>query len=137
MRFKFGCQYVSSVLFAIIVDFPVATTVDSLGVVISVTSTGTPTAGQSYSLDCSVSGTTNLTTYQWFNSNGTQLTNTSQLQFSPLLASYAGTYTCRATVGSVVVESSDMVEINCKLHHRYYTHALHNVYQWLLTGSLL
>ena len=113
------------------------TTVDSFGVVVSVTSTGTPTAGQSYFLDCSVSGTTNLATYQWFNNNGTQLTNTSQLQFYPLLASHAGTYTCRVTVGSVVVENSDMVEINCKLHHRYYTHALQNIYQWLLTGSLL
>ena len=87
------------------------TNVVSIAVVI--TSGGTPTAGQTYSLDCSVSGTTDPVTYQWFDSNGTQLTSTSQLQFSPLLASDAGTYTCRATVGSVVVENNDIVDVNC------------------------
>ena len=80
-----------------------------------ITYTGIQTAGQNYSLDCSVTGTTDPATYQWFDSNGTQLTNTSQLQFSPLLASHDGTYTCRATVGSVVVENSDIVKINCKI----------------------
>jgi hypothetical protein len=83
----------------------------SIGVVI--TSTSTLTAGQNYSLGCSVSGTADPATYQWFDSNGTQLTSTGQLQFSPLLASHAGTYTCRATVGSVVVENSVMVDVNC------------------------
>ena len=87
-----------------------------VSIAVMITSGGTPTAGQNYSLDCSVSGTTDPATYQWFDNNGTLLTNTSQLQFSPLLASHAGTYTCRATVGSVVVESSDMVDINCKIY---------------------
>ena len=88
------------------------TTVVSIGVMI--TTNGTSTAGQTYSLDCSVIGTTDPATYQWLDSNGTQLTNTNQFQFSPLLASHAGTYTCRATVGSVVVENSNTLEINCK-----------------------
>ena len=87
-----------------------------VSIVVVITSTGTLTAGQNYSLDCSVTGTTDPATYQWFDSNGTQLTNTSKLQFSPLLASDAGTYTCRATVGSVVVENSDTVQINCKIY---------------------
>ena len=76
-------------------------TIVSIGIVI--TSNGSLTAGQSYFLDCSVTETTDPATYQWFNSNGTQLTNTSQLSFSPLLASHAGNYTCRATVGSLVL----------------------------------
>ena len=80
-----------------------------------ITSTGSLTAGQSYSLDCSVTETMDPATYQWFNSNGTHLTSTSQLQFSPLLASHTGNYTCQATVGSLVVENSDMVEVNCKI----------------------
>ena len=87
-----------------------------VSIVVVITPTGTPTAGLSYPLNCSVTGTSDPATYQWFNSNGTQLTNTSQLQFSPLLASHAGTYTCRATVGSVVVENNTMVEINCKIY---------------------
>ena len=84
-----------------------------VSIVVVITPTGTPTAGLSYPLNCSVTGTTDPATYQWFNSNGTQLTNTSQLQFSPLLASHDGTYICRATVGSVVLENSFMVDINC------------------------
>ena len=90
-------------------------TVVSIGIVI--TSNGSLIAGQSYSLDCSVTETTDPASYQWFNSNRTQLTNTSQLQFSPLLTSHAGTYTCQATVGSLMVENSDRVEINCKILH--------------------
>ena len=89
------------------------TTVVSIGVVI--TTNGTSTAGQTYSLDCSVIGTTDPATYQWLDSNGTQLASSSQLEFSPLLASHAGTYTCRATVGSVMVEGRNTLEINCKI----------------------
>ena len=79
-----------------------------------ITSTGNPIAGETYSLDCSVTGASDPATYQWFHSNGTLLTNINQLQFSPLLASQAGTYTCRATVGSVVVENSNTVGVTCK-----------------------
>ena len=75
---------------------------------------GTPTAGQTYSLDCSLAPATDPVTYKWFDSNETLLSNTSQLQFSPLLASNAGTYSCQATVGGVVVEGSAFVNINCK-----------------------
>jgi hypothetical protein len=89
------------------------TCIVSIGV--EITSIGSLTAGQNYSLDCSVTETADQATYKWFNSNGTLLVNTSQLQFSPLLASHAGNYTCWATVGSVVVENSDKVEINCKI----------------------
>ena len=83
-------------------------------VMITPSAAGTPTAGQTYSLSCSLTPTTDPVTYQWFDSNGTQLSNTSQLQFSPLLASHAGLYRCRATEGSVMAEGSTTVTINCK-----------------------
>ena len=88
-----------------------------MNVVITLSIAGTPTAGETYSLNCSVSGTSNPATYQWFDNNGSQLANTSQLRFSPLRASDAGMYTCRATVEGVVLEGSATVDINCKYLH--------------------
>ena len=64
---------------------------------IAITSTGTTTVGQAFSLNCSLGRANDPVTYQWFDSNETQLTNDSQLQFSPLRPSDAGLYTCRAT----------------------------------------
>ena len=93
-------------------------TVVSIGVV--TTTSGTSTAGETYSLECTVTETTDPATYQWLDRNGTQLTSSSQLEFSPLLASDAGTYTCRATVGSVVVEGSKTLEINCMILLLYF-----------------
>ena len=80
---------------------------------------GTPTAGETFSLDCSVNGTTNPATYQWFEGSagsGIQISNVSQLQFFPSRVSHAGLYTCQATVRSVgvVVEGSAAVTVNCK-----------------------
>ena len=79
-----------------------------------ITRTGTSTAGQTYSLDCSLTGADDTVTYQWLDSNGTQLTNVSQLEFSLLRASDVGLYTCRATVGGVVVMETATVNVNCK-----------------------
>ena len=83
----------------------------------------TPTAGETYSLDCSVSGTTDPVTYQWFEgpaSSGTQLSSVSQLEFSPLRASDAGLYTCQATVGGVMVEGTTTVTISRKFFDTSY-----------------
>ena len=83
---------------------------------------GTLTAGETFSLNCSVSGTTDPATYQWFEgpaSNGTQLTNVSQLEFSPLRASDAGLYTCQTTVGGMVVEGSTTVTVSRKCFYMY------------------
>ena len=80
-----------------------------------ITPTGTSTAGETFSLNCSVNGTTDPTTYQWFEgtaNSGTQLINVSQLEFSPLRASHTGLYTCQATVGGVMVEGTTTVEVN-------------------------
>ena len=84
--------------------------------------TGTLTAGETFSLNCSVSGTTDPVTYQWFEgpaNNGTQLSNVSQLEFSPLRASHAGLYACQATVGGVIVEGNTAMTINRKCFYMY------------------
>ena len=95
---------------------------------IIITPSGSPTAGQSYSLECSISGTSDSATFQWLDGptdNRTQLTSdgsrtvdstssVSQLQFSPLRASHGGQYTCQATVVGVTVEGTATVEINRK-----------------------
>ena len=78
-----------------------------------------PTTGETYTLECSVNGTTDSVIFQWFDGNEILLSNVSQLQFSSLLASHAGTYTCQATVESVVVEKRFIVTIKCK-HSCYY-----------------
>ena len=76
-----------------------------------------PTAGEIYSLNCSVSGTSDpAATYRWFDGSGTQLVIGSKLQFSPLRASDAGTYTCQATLEGVVVEENTTVNVNRKYH---------------------
>ena len=75
------------------------------------------TAGEAFSLNCSVSGITDPVTYQWFEgpaSNGIQLSNVSQLEFSPLRVSHAGLYTCQATVGGMIVERTTTVNVNRK-----------------------
>ena len=82
---------------------------------IVITRTGTSSAGQTYSLGCSLAGATDTVTYQWLDSNGTQLTNVSQLEFPLLRASDGGLYTCRATVGGVMVEQSATVNVSRKL----------------------
>ena len=98
---------------------------------ITTSTVGLPTAGQTYSLNCSVSGTSDPATYQWFKGpadNRTTVTSDasrtisstssgSQLQFSVVLASHTGTYTCQAVIGNVVVEGTQTVQVNCKLYY--------------------
>ena len=82
---------------------------------------GIPTAGQAYSLNYCLTGITVIVTdtvsYQWFkgqDSYGTHLTNTSELQFSSLRASDAGSYTCWAMVRSVEMEGTTTMSVNRK-----------------------
>ena len=96
------------------IDFSALFTVN---VVITPSAAGTPTIGETYSLNCSVNGTTDPSTYQWFkgsSSSGIQLTNTSRLQFSSLRASEGGDYVCQATVTGVTVEGTVTVIIDCE-----------------------
>ena len=86
----------------------------TVNVVITPSAVDTPTAGQTFSLNCTVTGITNPAIYQWFDNNGTQLATVSELQFSPLRVSDAGLYTCQATVGGVMLENSATVNVNRK-----------------------
>ena len=93
------------------------------------TSSSSPSAGEPFSLECSLSGTSDSTTFQWLKrpaDNMTQLTSdgsttvnststVSQLLFSPLRASHGGLYTCQATVvGGATLEGSTTVQVNRK-----------------------
>ena len=96
-----------------------------------ITRNGTPTAGQTYSLSCSLVIMTDPATYQWFHSNETQLSDTSQLQFSPLMASHGGTYTCRASVRGVMAEDIATVIVTRKCHAVVFGHILNNLHSFL------
>ena len=75
---------------------------------VSITASGTNTAGETYSLVCSVTvtGSTDTPTITWFDSMDSTVPSDmvsttgsmSTLAFNPLSTSHAGTYTCRATV---------------------------------------
>ena len=71
---------------------------------------GTPTVGESYSLNCTVTGADRLNpmiAYQWF--KGTTVVvdgRQSTLTFSSLSLSDAGQYKCRVTVSSTLLRQS-------------------------------
>ena len=95
--------------------------------IVSISASGTNTAGETYNLECSVVTGSNddHPTITWLDpmnspvssGNVTTTGSMSTLTFNPLAASHAGTYTCRATVGStmqnetmeVIVESEQSV----------------------------
>ena len=98
-------------------------------IIVRATSSGSPTAGEHFSLECSLSGTSDSATFQWLKGpadNTTQLTSdgstainstssVSQLLFSPLRASHGGLYTCQASVvGVATLEGSTNVQVNRK-----------------------
>ena len=86
-------------------------------------SSGSPIAGESYSLECSAGGST--ATFQWLMgprdgrtsiANGEAIavvstSSSSQLQFKPIQQSHSGLYSCEATTGRVTL-SSDPIEIS-------------------------
>ena len=87
------------------------TTPPTITVIVVASGDGTPTAGQSYTLTCSVSGAS-VTTYQWRkNSSIIQGETTEMLSFSTLRLSHAGRYTCEVIVNSMT-HSSDIQDIN-------------------------
>ena len=101
----------------------------SVSVSVTITPSGSPTAGETYSLQCSatVSGTsdTPVLSYQWLvgpsdnrqplNNDSSITVNSNSVQFSSLRTSHGGMYTCRVTVGGLVMEGSSMVVIRRKL----------------------
>ena len=106
-------------------------TVDSLltpsppatpSITVTITTSGTNTAGDTYSLQCSatVTGSTDQPTTSWLNAMNNPVSSgmvtatgaMSTLTFSPLAFSHAGTYTCRATVlGNVTQADTRVVSV--------------------------
>ena len=99
----------------------------SVSVSVSITRSGSPMAGETYSLQCSatLNGTDSmLVTYLWLvgpsdnrqqlNNDSSVTVNSSTVQFSTLRTSHAGTYTCQITVGGLMAETTDTVEIGRK-----------------------
>ena len=98
---------------------------------ISITTSGTNTAGETYSLECSttVTGSTDQPTITWLdpmnNPVPSEMVATtgsmSTLTFNPLATSHAGTYTCRGMVGEAV-QSETMeviVQSECIYQHSH------------------
>ena len=104
------------------------TTHPTTTVTVAVSGDGTPTAGQSYTLTCSVS-VASVTTYRWRkNVSVIQAETTEMLSFSPLRLSDAARYTCEVTVNSMTLTDDEDLVIMSKnsklLHCAYYTHSL-------------
>ena len=88
---------------------------------VSITTSGTNTAGEAYSLQCSVTvtGSTDQSTITWLDPTNNPVPSEmvittgsmSTLTFNPLAASHAGTYTCRATVGGAVQNATEDVRV--------------------------
>ena len=100
--------------------------VPSCTVLVSITASGNPTLGQSYTLTCNVSvasGVTGTPTVQWMGpgssgpiTTGGDFTVSSTppytLTINPLRPSHAGQYACHATVGGDSGTASVMVNIS-------------------------
>ena len=101
------------------------------GPTVSMTASGTNTAGETYSLVCSVSAPSEPT-ITWLD-DGVQITSDSSrtvsattrdgsngyfstLTFNPLSASYAGTYTCNATVNGEMATDTETVTVQSKYY---------------------
>ena len=90
------------------------TTPPTIIVTVVASGDGTPTAGQSYTLTCSVSGAS-VTTYQWRKDGSViQGETTEMLSFSPLRLSDAGQYTCGVTVNSMTHTDDMGINIRSK-----------------------
>ena len=103
------------------------TTPPIITVTIVVSGCETPTAGQNYTLTCSVSGAS-VTNYQW-RKNSTMVSETGPtLSFYALRLSDAGQYTCEVTVNSMTLTDDVDVVIISKIsklvHCVYYSLSL-------------
>ena len=90
--------------------------------VFPITSSGTASAGESYRLECTVTvtGSDDQPVISWLTlgpmdnmiTSGVMMNEgLSTLTFNPLAASHAGTYTCRATLGSVMGSASTTITV--------------------------
>ena len=99
---------------------PLITTPSVTVTVSPITSSGTATAGESYSLECTitVTGSIDQPVITWLSRMDNMITSgvvtnrgSSTLTFNPLAASHAGTYTCRATLGSAMDSASITITV--------------------------
>ena len=98
------------------------TTQETISISISVTASGTNTAGQTYRLVCSatVTGSNDQPTFTWLDPMNnpvpsgmvTTTGSMSTLTFSSLTVSHAGTYSCRVTAGGVTETQTTTVTLN-------------------------
>ena len=106
---------------------------NSIEIMVSIESSGTNTAGVTYSLVCSVTvtGLTDTPTITWLD-DGVEIPSTdptrmvsittgspgsgysSTLMFNPLSVSHAGTYACEASLGSVMGTASRTITLQGK-----------------------
>ena len=98
---------------------------DPISINVSITTSGTNTAGETYSLWCSVTvtGSNDQPNITWLDPMNntvpsemfTTTGNMSTLTFDPLAASHAGSYMCRATVtGNVTQTDTKVVSVESK-----------------------
>ena len=88
----------------------------TVDILVTITPSGDIFAGDGYSLMCYTrTGLTGQPTITWLDPMDNQIMSTigsmSTLTFNPLAASDAGTYTCRATLGSVMETAEVMVTV--------------------------
>ena len=99
---------------------------------VMITTSGSPTVGEVYSLKCSVTGSTDQTIITWLD-DGDEVTffanrmvsattvnpgdgsYSSTLAFTPLMASDAGMFLCKATLGDAVQTASMDVTVQGKV----------------------
>ena len=91
---------------------------------LSITTSGTNTAGETYSLECSatVTGSIDQPTITWLDPMNntvpsvmvTTTSSMSTLTFNPLAASHAGTYTCRGMVGDATQNITAEITVQSK-----------------------
>ena len=100
---------------------------------ISISATGVPTAGEEYTLTCSVNVSAGTPSIQWQYSNGSNVTTggditvgsqetsgtvtTLTLTFNPLLTSHGGEYICRSVVQETV-ERTAMVDVTVQSEYQ-------------------
>ena len=71
-----------------------------LPVDVAITASGTPVAGQSFTLTCVTTTSLSSPTYQWFSDSGAMIGSSSTLTIDPLLESGTGEYSCQVSAGS-------------------------------------
>ncbi len=80
---------------------------------------GGPMAGQSFSLTCSLTGGASLQptlSYQWTREGGSLMTSTATLNFDTLYLSDAGQYSCQVILTSSQLEGQHTVAAHYSIH---------------------